>query len=101
MQPIPMVRTWTKLLRERVQTGFRSGLRHPERWLKGRAVGRHRARRQLLERLQLLAGLEPDSFPWRNRYLGSGAGVAANPGLARTHVEDSKASQLNSLAASQ
>src|SRR5437868_14720813 len=96
-----MARPRIKMLSERVKAGFRSGLRHPERWQKRRAVSRHRARRRLLERLQLLAGLEPHSFPRRDRDFCACAGVAADTSLAWTHVEDSEAAQFDAFAAAQ
>src|SRR5579863_9000552 len=53
--------------------------------------------RRLLQRLQFLARLEADGLPWRDRHFGTSARVAANARLARTHIEDSKATQLDPL----
>lgn len=49
------------------------------------------------ERLQFLAGLEAHRFARRDADFLAGAGIAANAGLARAHIENSKAPQLNSL----
>jgi hypothetical protein len=50
------------------------------------------------ERLQFLAGLEAHRFSGRDADFLSGAGIAANAGLARAHVENTKAAELNSFA---
>src|SRR5665213_3613679 len=55
----------------------------------------------LFERLQFLAGLKAHCFAWRDRDLGAGTRIAPDAGLARAHVEDSEAAQLNTLAAPQ
>src|SRR5487761_2341554 len=55
----------------------------------------------LFERLQFLAGLKAHCLARRDRDLGAGTRVASDAGLARAHVEDSEAAQLNSLAAPQ
>src|ERR1700730_1732076 len=55
----------------------------------------------LVDRLQLLAGLEANRLARRNRYLGAGARVAPYAGLARPHVKHSKASQFNAVALGQ
>ena len=52
----------------------------------------------LLQRLQLLAGFEANGFAGRDGHLGAGSRVAADSGLARSHVEDSESAQLDSLA---
>ena len=54
---------------------------------------------RLLQRLQLLTRLETNRFARRNGHFGAGARIAADPGLARTHVEDSEASQFDAFAA--
>ena len=51
--------------------------------------------------LQLFARLEAHSLAGRDIDLSAGARVASNAGLARTHIKDSKSSQLNALALSQ
>src|SRR5579872_2645421 len=50
--------------------------------------------------LQLLAGLEAHRFTWRNGNLGAGAWVPSDTGLARSDIEHTKASQLNTIALS-
>src|SRR5258707_11842993 len=55
----------------------------------------------LLQRLQLLTGLEAHCFAWRYGDLRAGARIAANAGFARAHVEDPEAAQLDTLAAAQ
>jgi len=51
----------------------------------------------LLQRLQILAGLEPHSFSWRDVDLRAGARIAADAGLARFYREDAEATQLNPI----
>ena len=58
-------------------------------------------RDRLLQCLQLLARLEPDCFARRDGDFGSRSRVAADSGLARTHVEDAESPQLDSLALAQ
>src|SRR5208283_2739719 len=55
-------------------------------------------REQLVNRLQFLAGLEADGLAGRNGNFGSGARVASDAGLARTHVEHSETAQFNAIA---
>jgi len=55
----------------------------------------------LLQRLQFLAGLEPDCLARRDGDLGAGARVAADAGLARADIEDAEAAQFNALAVGQ
>jgi hypothetical protein len=57
-----------------------------------------RASQGLLDGLELFARFEAHSFSRRNRNLSSGAGIAANTSLARTHIEDSETTQLNAIA---
>src|SRR5580698_1739503 len=54
-----------------------------------------------VNRLQFLPRLEAHGLPRRNRHLGAGARIASDAGLARTHVEHAKSSQLNAIAVSQ
>jgi gamma-glutamylcyclotransferase (GGCT)/AIG2-like uncharacterized protein YtfP len=49
----------------------------------------------LLQRLQLLARLETNCLARRNRDLCASARIAADPGLARTNVENPKAPKLD------
>jgi hypothetical protein len=51
--------------------------------------------------LQLFARLKANRLSRWDGYLRAGPGIATNPGLSRTHIEYSKASKLDSLAASQ
>jgi hypothetical protein len=51
-----------------------------------------------VEQVQFFAGLEADSLAGGDGYLGSGAWVAADTGLARTNVEDAEAAQLDAVA---
>jgi len=48
--------------------------------------------------MQLFAGLEAHRFSRRDTYLGAGAGVSANAGLAGADAEDAKSAQLDSFA---
>src|SRR5215207_9616296 len=67
---------------------------------KTRIVGGHVASGTgLLQRLQFFTRLEAYSLAGRNCDFGSSTRVAANSGFARTYVEDSKAAELNALAA--
>src|ERR1700722_12116007 len=52
----------------------------------------------LVDRLQLLARLEPNCFARRNRNFSASARITADAGLARSHVEDAKAPQLIAIA---
>src|SRR5271156_1150560 len=52
----------------------------------------------LLQRLQLLAGLEPHGLAGRDCDFGASARVAPDTSLARTNVEDAEAPQLDALA---
>ena len=49
----------------------------------------------LLQRLQLLARLETNCLARRNRDFGASARIAADPGLARTNVENAEAPKLD------
>ena len=51
----------------------------------------------LLQRLQILAGLEAYGFSRRDIYFGSGPRVTADTGLARFYREDAEAPQLNPI----
>ena len=53
------------------------------------------------QRLQFLAGLEANSFAGRDANLLSRAGVAADAGLARLHIEYAEAAELDAFAAAQ
>src|SRR5229473_7154921 len=54
-----------------------------------------------LEALEFFAGLEADGFAGRNVDFFTGAGIAADAGLARLDAEDAKAAELDALAASE
>src|SRR5262249_16143565 len=60
--------------------------------------GRELRRPDLLQYLQFLAGFEPDSLPWWNRYLGAGPRIPADSRLARLYVENAKAAELDPVA---
>src|SRR5579871_2827218 len=51
----------------------------------------------LLQRLQLLARFETHGFARRDSDLGAGTRVAADSGLAGSHVENAEATQLDAL----
>src|SRR5580692_935599 len=53
------------------------------------------------ECLEFLAGLEAYGLARRNADFLSGAGIAADPGLARANVKHAEAAQLNALAFSE
>ena len=55
----------------------------------------------LINRLQLFPRLKPHRPARRNGNFGSGARIAPDPGLARTHVEYAKSPQLNTIRARQ
>jgi len=55
----------------------------------------------VVEQVQFFSRLETDGFSWRDADLGAGARVAADAGLAGTHVEDAEAAQLDPLALGQ
>src|ERR1051326_6334365 len=55
----------------------------------------------LVDGLEFLSRLEAHGFSGRNVHLCAGARVAADTGLARAHVKDSKSAQLNALALGQ
>jgi hypothetical protein len=48
--------------------------------------------------LQFLAGLEAHRFARRDADFLAGAGIAADAGLARAHVENAKAAKLDALS---
>jgi hypothetical protein len=48
--------------------------------------------------MEFFAGLEAYRFAGSDADLGAGAGVATDAGFARTHVENAKAAQLDTLA---
>src|SRR6266850_4721437 len=52
-----------------------------------------------LEALKFFAGLEADGFAGRNVDFFTGAGIAADAGLARLDAEDAEAAELDALAA--
>ena len=52
----------------------------------------------LLQRLQILAGLEPYGFPWRDVDFGAGARIAPDAGLAGANVKDPKTAQLDAVS---
>src|SRR5882724_6248362 len=54
-----------------------------------------------LEALEFFAGLEADGFAGRNVDFFTGAGIAADAGLARLDTEDAKAAELDALAAAE
>src|SRR5882762_8978285 len=54
-----------------------------------------------LEALQFFAGLEADGFARRNVDFFTGAGIAADAGLARLDTENAKAAELDALAAAE
>src|SRR5580693_1811241 len=51
-----------------------------------------------VDRLQLFARLKPHGFSGRNGNFGAGSRIAPNARLARAHIEDAKAPQLNAIA---
>ena len=63
-------------------------------------LGGFLSRRGLLviEDVQFLAGLESDGFAGCDVHLGSGAGIAANTGLAGPDIEDSETTKLDAVA---
>src|SRR5208283_177355 len=52
----------------------------------------------LVDRLQLLAGLEAHGFARRNGNFCAGARVAANSGFARAYIEDAEAPQFDAIS---
>jgi hypothetical protein len=54
-----------------------------------------------MERVQLFAWLEADSFAGGYAHFGSGAGIAADTGFAGADTEDAKSAQFNALAGGQ
>jgi flavin reductase (DIM6/NTAB) family NADH-FMN oxidoreductase RutF len=60
-----------------------------------RRLSRSRVHDELLQLLQLFTRLETDGFSWRNGHLRPSTRIAANTGLARTHVKDAEAAQLD------
>jgi hypothetical protein len=54
-----------------------------------------------LKALEFLPGLEADSFAGRNVDFFTGAGIAADTGLARLDAEDAEATELDALAAAE
>jgi hypothetical protein len=57
--------------------------------------------RILLQRLQFLARLKPDSFAGRNGHLGSGSGVPPDPRLSGPNIKDPETAQLDPVAIAQ
>jgi flavin reductase (DIM6/NTAB) family NADH-FMN oxidoreductase RutF len=53
---------------------------------------------RLLQRLQLLAGLEPHRFSGRDGDFRSGTGIPADTRFTGLHIEDAEAAQLDSVA---
>src|SRR5437879_11087864 len=54
-----------------------------------------------LEALEFFAGLEADGLARRNVDFFTGAGIAADAGLARLDAENAKAAELDALAAAE
>ena len=54
-----------------------------------------------LEALEFFAGLEADGFAGRYVDFFTGAGIAADAGLARLDAEDAKAAELDALASAE
>src|SRR5271155_160779 len=54
-----------------------------------------------VDRLQFFPRLEAHRLAGRNRHFSSGARIASDAGLARTHVEHAKSPQLNAIAVGQ
>src|SRR6267143_193809 len=54
-----------------------------------------------LETLELFTGLEADGFAGRNVDFFTGAGIAADAGLAGLDAENAKAAELDALAAAE
>lgn len=52
----------------------------------------------LVENMQFFARLKADGLAGRDRSLGAGARIAANPGLAWAYVKDAKTTQFNALS---
>src|SRR5262249_13475924 len=52
----------------------------------------------LLDGLQLLAGLKAYGLSWRNRNFGAGARIASDAGFSRTNVKYTKSAQFNAVA---
>src|SRR5579883_2657030 len=52
----------------------------------------------LLQRMQLLAGLEAHGLSWGNRNLRAGARIAPDAGLAKFDVEDAETPQFDAVA---
>src|SRR5579864_1684348 len=53
----------------------------------------------LINRLQFFSGFEAHGLAWWNRNFRPRARIAPDPGFSRTHVEDAKTPQLNTIAA--
>jgi hypothetical protein len=51
-----------------------------------------------IQRMQLFAGLESDSFAWSYAHFGSRTRVASNAGFTGPHAEDAKSAKLNAIA---
>jgi len=51
--------------------------------------------------MQFFAGLEPDGFARCDAYLGPGAGIAADAGLAGANAEDAEAAKFDAIACCQ
>jgi len=54
-----------------------------------------------VEEMKFLAGFETDGFAGGDGDLRSGAGVAADSGLSRTHIEDAEAAQFDPFSVGQ
>jgi hypothetical protein len=48
--------------------------------------------------MKFLAWLETDRFAWSDTHLGPGAWIASDTRLARSHIENTEATQLNAIA---
>ncbi len=55
----------------------------------------------IVQQVKLFAGLEAHSFSRRDRHFRAGARIAADPRLARAHVEYAESPQFNAIAGSQ
>jgi hypothetical protein len=54
-----------------------------------------------VENMQVFPRFEAHSLPRRNVHFGPGSWVTANPGLARTDIEDTKAAKLDPVSIGQ
>jgi len=80
---------------------LRAVLRAEAEVSRGVSQAAHNRIRILPKLLQLFAGLESNRFSGRDRNLRASSGVPADASLARTDVEDAKATKLDAFAAAQ